>query len=87
MINPSDYRQRYGPVYIIELNDGTVVPFNLLSLKDYFEYSKALAFRTVSPEVLENEIFLKCVKDEILVRNIHKLKAGTISSIVEAIRK
>lgn len=85
MISAGDLRERYGPVFILELPDGLVVPFSLLSLSDYFSYSKAITADIVPKSILENEIFIKCVKDEVLVENIYKQKAGTPTVVADTI--
>ncbi len=81
----SDYRQLYGEVYIAETPDGIVVPFKLLSLGDYFKYTSSLNSNLIVASVIEDEIFCKCVQDEVLVQNIDKQKAGTVTIIVKTI--
>jgi hypothetical protein len=81
---PSDCRQAYGPVFIVETPDG-IIPWVPLSLEDYFSYVRAIERENVAVGVIENEIFTKCVLDEVLVENIDKHKAGLISSVVDTI--
>jgi len=85
MKDPSTLRERYGEGFILELPDGQIVPFRLLSVSDYFKYSRAKAAGIISSEVLEDEIFSKCVLDEVLVENIYKQKAGTPTVVAEAV--
>jgi len=87
MLSPSDYRQAYGPIFILETPDGTIVPWVPLSVGDYFKYARTIEQDIVTPAVLENEIFIKCVKDEVLVENIDKHKAGTVSFVADIIFK
>jgi hypothetical protein len=82
----SDYRQAYGSVFIVETSDG-IIPWRPLSLRDYFSYVRAIEEGNVVVGVLENEIFTKCVLDEVLVENIDKHKAGLVSSVVDTILK
>jgi len=85
LFSTADYRERYGSVFVLELPDGLLVPFSLLSLADYFSYSKAFSAEIVPKSILENEIFQKCVKDEVLVDNIYKQKAGTPTVVANTI--
>jgi hypothetical protein len=83
--NPADLRERYGSVFVLELPDGLVVPFSLLSLSDFFTYSKILSSDIIPSWVIENEIFTKCVKDEVLIDNIYQQKAGTPTTVANTI--
>lgn len=85
MFNPADLRERYGSIFVLELPDNLVVPFSLLSLSDFFTYSKALSSNITSSWVIENEIFIKCVKDEVLIDNIYQQKAGTPTTVANTI--
>lgn len=85
MFNPADLRERYGSIFVLELPDNLVVPFSLLSLSDFFTYSKALSSNITPSWVIENEIFIKCVKDEVLIDNIYQQKAGTPTTVANTI--
>lgn len=85
MKTPADLREQYREVFILELPDGQQVPFKLLSLKDYLSYSQAIEAGIVLQSILENEIFEKCVRDEVLIENIHKQKAGTPTVVADTI--
>jgi hypothetical protein len=74
-------RERYGSVFVTETPDGLTVPFKLLSLKDYLEYSFLLEQSLAKTPIVEDEIFRKCVTDSVLVKNIDKQKAGTIAYV------
>lgn len=78
----SDLREQYGSVYITELPDGQLIPWNPLSLKDFINYTNDFQRGFVTTQTLENEIFCKCAVDEFTVKNINKQKAGTISTVV-----
>ena len=82
---PSNYRERYGTTFILELPDGLVIPFSLLSLSDYFKFTNDLSSGLIAPSILENEIFSKCVKDSVLIENLHKQKAGTPTVVANTI--
>lgn len=81
----TDLREIHGSVFVTEVPDGLIVPWKPLSIKDFYEYEVLLKSNYVDHSVLENEIFVKCVKDPVLVRNIHSQKAGTISIVVKSI--
>lgn len=85
MKTPADLRERYGEIFVLELPDGQQVPFKLLSLKDYFSYSKAIEAGLIPKSILENEIFEKCVLDNVLVNSIHNQKAGTPTVVADTI--
>lgn len=85
MKTPADLRERYGEIFVLELPDGQQVPFKLLSLKDYFSYSKAIEADLIPKSILENEIFEKCVLDNVLINSIHNQKAGTPTVVADTI--
>tara|TARA_Y100000310_G_C20685949_1_gene818987 strand:+ start:789 stop:1676 length:888 start_codon:yes stop_codon:yes gene_type:complete len=77
-----EVRQEFGDVYATVISDDLVVPWRPLSLADFLQYELAVARGVILPEILEDEIFRKCVVDQTLVRRINKLPAGVISSVV-----
>jgi hypothetical protein len=86
-MNNANLREIYGSVFLITTTDGTRVPWKPLSIGE-FQIYEPIVRGNVSPDikaVVENEIFRKCVLDSVLVDNIDKQKAGTITSVVEAI--
>jgi hypothetical protein len=85
LISLSNYRERYGQVFILELPDGLVVPFTLLSLSDFFKYKNSIANGIIAKSIIEDEIFIKCVKDQVLVDNLYKQKAGTPTVVADTI--
>ena len=78
-------REIYGAVYLITFPDGTDVPFRALSYGDFCYYNDMLTGGLTPPYLLEDELFKKCVTDQAVISNIHKQKAGTISTTVSAI--
>jgi hypothetical protein len=82
---PADLRELYGEIFVLELPDGQQVPFRLLSLADYFSYSKVIASNIIPKSIIENEIFEKCVVDNVLVKTIHQQKAGTPTVVADTI--
>jgi len=80
----SRLRRRYGEVasYISILSDKSEVPWVPLTIG---EYLKSIREVGRSPELVEDDIFTKCVKNEYLVKNLDSLKAGTIETVVRGI--
>jgi hypothetical protein len=78
-------REIYGAVYLITFPEGTDVPFRALSYGDFCYYNDMLTGGLSPPYLLEDELFKKCVTDQAILDNIHKQKAGTISTTVSAI--
>ncbi len=84
-VTPTGLRETHGSVYVTETPDGLIVPWKPLSLGDYLEYDYQIKAGLIDRSVLENEIFRKCVTDPILIRNIDKQKAGTITVVATSI--
>lgn len=85
MTSIHDFREQYGDVYITEAPDGLVVPWRPLSIGEYFEYEIKFGQGIIAPAVLEDEIFRKCVADEVIVNGLDRLKAGTVTTVVATI--
>lgn len=81
----TDLREIHGSVFVTETPDGMIVPWKPLSIGDFLEYDAQFRQGQIDPSILENEIFKKCVSDQILVKNIHLQKAGTVSCVVKSI--
>lgn len=81
----STLRNRYGDVYVTIINDDLIVPWKPLSLGDFITYDESIKNRRIVDTVLEEEIFLKCVTDKELVRNINDLPAGVITTVAHNI--
>jgi len=80
-----EVRREFGDVYATVISDDLVVPWRPLSLGDFAQYELAQTRAVVLSEILEDEIFRKCVVDAILVKRINTLPAGVISSVVAGI--
>lgn len=78
-------RRQYGEVFVTELPSGQIVPWRPLSTGEYIHYNRLLRMGVPPPAAVEDEIFIKCVQDKVLVNSIDKLKAGIVSSIVACI--
>jgi len=78
-------RQIYGSVYATVLPDGRYIPWKPLPLKDYLELEALRAVGTYTQSQLEDEVFRKCVLDELIVDRMDKLKAGTVSAVAATI--
>lgn len=78
-------RKAYGDSFATKFLDGTIVPWKLLSTKDYMYYNDLLAANVYPLAFVEDEIFCKCVLDQSLVKNIDILKAGIVSHVAQAI--
>lgn len=80
-----DLRERFGSCFVTETPDGQLIPWKPLSIGEWLEYKDLLVGSLVPNAVIEDEIFRRCVVDPVLVKNISKLKAGTVSFVVRSI--
>ena len=78
-------REQHGNNFAIRLPCGQFIPWRALSVSEYLEYKNLLQAEAYPPAFIQDEIFKKCVLDTTLVKNIGKLKAGTVSIVAEAI--
>jgi hypothetical protein len=78
-------RSEYGETYVVSFEDGTDVPCGLLSYGDFIYYSDLLKEDRVPKVIIEDEIFKKVVKDQVLVYRLDDLPAGTVPLVVEVI--
>ena len=85
MLSPTDLREKYDSCYLSEAPDGLLIPWKPLSVGDFLKYRDIFREKLFAPSIIETEIFCKCVLDKILVKNIDKQKAGTITFVVAGI--
>ena len=85
MVDLPSLRRKYGPVFITTLQNGQVVPWIQLDIGQYLEYTNLLQGDVYAKATIEDEIFRKCVVDEVTIENIPRLKAGTVSTVVKDI--
>ncbi len=80
----NELRSEYGNVSVSLLND-RVIPWRLLSLGEFQYYESCLKQEKIIPEILEDEVFKKCVLDKWLVENTGYLPAGLITTVTQNI--
>ena len=81
-----DIKKKYGSnTHITIISDNIIIPWKLLSIFDYIQYSKEIQEGRFPLSVFEDEIFSKCVLDQSIVRQLPYLKAGIVSTVVENI--
>lgn len=78
-------RRAYGDVFATSFADGTIVPWKLLTVDDYIHYDMLYKAQLYPDAFVEDEIFCKSVLDKSLIDNIDRLKAGTVSFVVQSI--
>jgi len=78
-------RKQHGRVYATSLPGGLIVPWTLLPLGDYIKYTLDTKRGAFSLALMENEIFLKCVLDGSLKRQIDFLNAGIVTTVANNI--
>jgi hypothetical protein len=81
----AELRRTFGKSYCSVFPEGLTVPWKPLSLKDYLSYSDDTARGLYPIELIEDEIFAKCVQDESLVRQAAFQKAGVVQVVVSHI--
>jgi len=82
MILLDKLREQYGDALVTIFPDELVVPWRLLTMDEYIGYSMDRSRGMITPALLEDEIFKKCVLDDVLLRQFASLKAGTVTTVV-----
>lgn len=78
----ANLRKRYkSGVHVSVFPDNTIIPWRCLTLKEVFHYSQLANRGYRYTESLEDEIFSACVLDEVFIKRINYLKAGTVTSV------
>lgn len=81
-----DIKKKYGSnTHITIISDNIIIPWKLLPIFDYIQYSKEIQEGRFPLSIFEDEIFSKCVLDQSIVRQLPYLKAGIVSTVVENI--
>ena len=80
-------RRKYGTVFITAISENEIIPWKQLSVGEYLEYSTLLDSKQYARATIEDEIFQKCVVDDLLISRMDRFHAGTISSVVNDILK
>lgn len=78
-------RKEHGGTFATVFEDGLIVPWRLLTMQEYVSYTRDLASSPVPQCYIEDEIFVKCVLDDSLVRRIDYLHAGVVQNVVQNI--
>ncbi len=81
----SQYRIDHGDCFLTVLPDGTEIAWAPLSIEQFIEYDNLFLSSRYTREVIEDEIFRKCVKDRFFTLSLDEQKAGTIRTVVENI--
>lgn len=82
----NELRRLYGgDAYATIFEDGTTIPWRPLSINDYIKYTKSINSAIIAPAFLEDEIFKKCVIEDVWKRQIDFLLAGIVSTVVQNI--
>jgi len=80
-----EVRKEHGGVYVTVFEDGLLVPWKPLSLGDYIKYTQDSNRGLIPHAQLEDEIFVKCVQDDSVLRQMSFMKAGIIATVVSNI--
>jgi len=85
MLDLPSLRRQYGAVFVTTLENGNVIPWKQLTIGEYLEYSSLLEGGVYARATIEDEVFRKCVLDELTIVNLPALKAGTVTTVVQDI--
>lgn len=77
-----EIRKLYGNTFVTAFDDGFLVPWRPLTMGDYITYSQDRERGLIPSPCLEDEIFVKCVQDQSILRQKDFLKAGIVSTVV-----
>lgn len=74
-----------GDLFGFQLDDGQLIPFKLLSYKEYKSLTSTLMAGHISPDIIFDYIFNKCITDEFLIGVIEEQQAGLTQTLGELI--
>ncbi len=80
-------RRKYGSVFVTAITNGQTIPWKPLNMAEFLEYSELFQSEKYARATLEDEIFKKCVVDELMVDRMSRFPAGIITSVVSDILK
>lgn len=78
-------RKRYGEIYVTSFPNGIDVPWKPLSFGDFIYFQEAISEARVPLVLLEEEVFRKCVVNQVFVDTIDTLPAGIVSVVADEI--
>lgn len=70
-----------GGIFVTTLPNGDEIPWRPLTMGEFIEYDNLIKSKKYPLAYIEDEIFRKCVLNEVLVKNLNKLNAGIISAV------
>jgi hypothetical protein len=79
------YRKKYGDNWITIFPDGLEIPWRQLTLQEFLDYTDLLNSGRYTEIEIEDEVFCKCVLQELFIENIDILPTGTIAAVVAQI--
>jgi hypothetical protein len=68
-------------VFRITFPTGESVLFRLLSWKDFNKYWELSQKGTLPTDVIEDAVFRQCCLDPVFLENVHKMRAGIVSTV------
>jgi len=86
-MNLARLRREYGNVYITTFPDGQMFPWKQLTIGEFLDYTEMFQNQKYARASIENEIFKKCIVDELLIERMDRFPAGTVFSVVNDILK
>lgn len=76
-------RERHGKgKYVTQLPDGQKIPWAPLSVGEFLYYDRLFGSGHYPDSYIENEVFRKCVLNPVLTKQVDRLKAGIVSTVV-----
>jgi hypothetical protein len=80
------YKSQVGDgLYSISFSDGTVIPFRLLTNKEFSSCRTSLALDSIPEEEVHNYIYKACVLDKSYVDDTDDLRAGIPTTVARVI--
>ena len=84
-MNVARLRRKYGSVFVTSITNGQVIPWKPLTLGEFLDYSELFESQKYSRATIEDEIFRKCVVDNLMVERMSRFTAGIISTVASDI--
>lgn len=78
-------RERHNSVFASVLSEHETIPWRPLTIGEFLDIQTRFSHGAYPHAALEDEVFKRCVLSPILVENIGKLPAGTVSAVAQAI--
>lgn len=78
-------REQHGSLFASIFSEDRKIPWRPLTIEEFLDVQVRFMHGAYPHAVIEDEIFRKCVLNQVYIDNMEKLPAGTVSAVAQAI--